>query len=104
MHASKRKLQQICSRQSVAELGSIQVIHATMHLASTMATIHVLLRPGGHIVFNEAGPGPGIAAKFYTYIDIYTPYTGTHMHIDIYIYIYEHIIYMHMYMYMYMYM
>lgn len=34
------------------------VIHATMHLASTMATIHVLLQPGGHIVFNEVqNPG-----------------------------------------------
>ena len=34
------------------------VIHATMHLASTMATIHILLQPGGHIVFNEVqNPG-----------------------------------------------
>lgn len=34
------------------------VIHATMHLASTMATIQVLLQPGGHIVFNEVqNPG-----------------------------------------------
>jgi len=33
------------------------VIHATMHLASTMATCHTLLGPGGHIIFNEVQNG-----------------------------------------------
>lgn len=42
------------------------VIHATMHLASTMATIHVLLQPGGHIVFNEV-QNPGTLPEDLTY-------------------------------------
>merc|ERR1712113_512000 len=33
------------------------VIHATIHLASTLATCHLLLGPGGHIVFNEVQNG-----------------------------------------------
>jgi len=33
------------------------VIHATMHLASTLATCHTLLGPGGHIIFNEVMNG-----------------------------------------------
>mmetsp|Transcript_120766 Transcript_120766/g.376043 ORF Transcript_120766/g.376043 Transcript_120766/m.376043 type:complete len:578 (-) Transcript_120766:208-1941(-) len=33
------------------------VIHATIHLASTMSTCHTLLGPGGHIIFNEVQNG-----------------------------------------------
>mmetsp|Transcript_69780 Transcript_69780/g.179952 ORF Transcript_69780/g.179952 Transcript_69780/m.179952 type:complete len:589 (+) Transcript_69780:18-1784(+) len=42
------------------------VIHATQHLASTMCTIHVLLGPGGHIVFNEVC-NPGTLVEDLTY-------------------------------------
>lgn len=36
------------------------VIHATIHLASTLATCHTLLGPGGHIIFNEVMNGGSI--------------------------------------------
>lgn len=39
------------------EVLATNVIHATQHLASTMATIHTLLQPGGHIIFNEVQNG-----------------------------------------------
>jgi len=36
---------------------STNCIHATIHLASTLATIRILLQPGGYIVFNEVQNG-----------------------------------------------
>mmetsp|Transcript_52330 Transcript_52330/g.147335 ORF Transcript_52330/g.147335 Transcript_52330/m.147335 type:complete len:573 (+) Transcript_52330:112-1830(+) len=39
---------------------STNCIHATMHLASTLATCHTLLGPGGHLVFNEVQNGGAI--------------------------------------------
>ncbi|CAE7839104.1 pyiS [Symbiodinium sp. CCMP2592] len=50
----------------ISAILATNVIHATMHLASTMATIHVLLRPGGHIVFNEV-QNPGTLIEDLTY-------------------------------------
>mmetsp|Transcript_93449 Transcript_93449/g.302594 ORF Transcript_93449/g.302594 Transcript_93449/m.302594 type:complete len:585 (-) Transcript_93449:48-1802(-) len=41
----------------INQILATNVIHATMHLASTMATINILLAPGGHIVFNEVHNG-----------------------------------------------
>lgn len=45
---------------------STNCIHATIHLAATMATCHILLQPGGHIIFNEVN-NPGTLYEDLTY-------------------------------------
>lgn len=50
----------------MTEVLATNVIHATQHLASTLATIHILLQPGGHLVFNEV-QNPGTVPEDLTY-------------------------------------